>query len=175
LIALAGATIAFATRRRPGFGFAAGLFAWAAIAAVVGEVWRTAPAATAPLVTASGIALIGFIAWICAPGCEASERRRTWLPALVLALACGGFGVVAANDILVLTVWLGVIGAANYALALAVAPERSSLRGLLAGEALALVSAATTLLFLGRGELGPAGLATPLAQAGLVLLSAHLL
>jgi multicomponent Na+:H+ antiporter subunit D len=175
LIALAGTAIAFAARERPGLGFAAGLFAWAAIAAVIGEAWRMAPAATSPLVTASGIALIGFIAWICAPGYEASLRRRKWLPALVLALACGGIGVVAASDFLVLTVWLAVIGAANYALALAVATERGSLRGLLAGEALALVSAAAALLFLGRAELAPGGLALPLAQAGLVLLSAHLL
>jgi multicomponent Na+:H+ antiporter subunit D len=175
LIALVGTAIAFAARQRPGLGFAAGLFTWAAIAAVIGDAWRNAPGATAPLVTASGIALIGFIAWTCAPGCEASLRRRNWLPALVLALACGGFGVVAARDFLVLTVWLGVIGAANYALTLAVAPERRSLRGLLAGEVLALVSAAAALLFLGRGEIGPAGLAPPLAQAGLILLSVHLL
>jgi multicomponent Na+:H+ antiporter subunit D len=175
LIALVGTAIAFAARQRPGLSFAAGLLAWAAIAAVIGQAWRDAPAATAPLVTASGIALIGFIAWICAPGYEASRRRGKWLPALVLALACGGFGVVAASDFLVLTVWLGVIGAANYALTLAVAPQRRALRWLLAGEALALVSATAALLFLGRAELGPGGLAAPLAQAGLVLVSAHLL
>lgn len=177
LIALLGASVAFAARARSGISFAAGLLAWAAIAATIGEAWRAAGAASVPLIGAAGLSLVGLIAWLCAPICDIDRRRRAWLPALVLALAAAGFGIAAAPDFLAFAVWLAAAGAINYALVLAASPERAPLRVLVAGEIFALVSVAGALVFLGRAGPGltPIGLDAPMAQAGAVLLVAHLL
>lgn len=179
LIALIGTAIAFAARERPGLAFAAGLLAWAAIAAVIGRAWREASDPTPQLLTACGIGIIGFIAWVCAPATEIAPRRRGWIAAIVLALSCGAFGAAGASDLLVLMIWLGVIGAASFALTLAVAGDKPAVRALLATEALALLTAALALVFLGlaggQGKIGPQGTAPALAAAGLVLISAHFL
>ncbi len=99
LIALIGAAMGFATRGRPGLGFASGLLAWAAIAVVIGNAWRENGGPTAALLTACGIGVVGFLGWLCAPATEIAPRRRASLAAIVLALSCGAFGAAAASDL----------------------------------------------------------------------------
>ncbi|MFO1186967.1 MAG: hypothetical protein U1E87_05675 [Alphaproteobacteria bacterium] len=177
LVALFGAGAAIAARERAGIAFAAGLFTFAAIAATIGEAWRADGTASAPLVGAAAVGLIGLVAWLCAPANDLGLRRRAWLPALVLALVAAGFGVAAAPDFPALIVWLTVAGAANYALLLAVSPERRAARVLVLGEIFALLGGAGALVFLGHAGPGltPIGLAAPAAAAGAVLLLAHIL
>lgn len=177
LIALIGTGAAFAARGRAGIAFAAGLLTWAAIAAVIGEAWRSAGTAGAPLIGAAAIGLVGSVAWALSPANDLSARARAWLPALTLALAAAGFGIAAAPDFFALVVWLAAAGAANYALAVAASRERAPADALLAGEIFALVCAAGALVFLGRAGPGltPIGLAAPASQAGALLLAVHIL
>jgi multicomponent Na+:H+ antiporter subunit D len=179
LIALIGTAVAFAARARPGLAFAGGLLAWAAIAVVVGAAWREAGGPAPQLLTMCGIGVIGVIAWLCAPATEIAPRRRAWLPAIVLALTCGAFGATGARDLLVATIWLSVIGAASFALTLAVAGDKPSVRALLATETLALLTAALALVFFGlagaQGKIAPQGSVPALAAAGLIMVTAHLL
>jgi multicomponent Na+:H+ antiporter subunit D len=176
LIALAGSAAAFAARERPGLSFASGLLVWVAIAAVIAQAWRAGLSAHPTLVTAAGITVAGFLAWVCAPATAIPARRRGWIPALALTLAGAGFGANAAPDFLVLTIWLAVMGGACFALVLAVAGDLAEVRALLMGEALALVTAVLALVVLGLARGGPNIESAPpgLAAAGLILLAAHL-